>query len=341
MRYKVAYICNSNHSEMLRLFGLKINQLGDKVSYYSSSEFAKKNNVGISSFSRTNLVSLWLVLDCVYAFILLLRLIFSGVKVIIFDSAHISNIPIAILAKVFRFRLIFTIHDWIPHEGDQQNKVKVYNKFVKKNLANEFVVFSHVKSDKPLHVMKLGGYERIKTDNNTSKNFLFFGRIEPYKGIENLINISDMIFEIDPQFKLVIAGSGDSPFLKPLSQKKNVEVINRFVTDKELEWFLSDSCCVILPYISATQSGVILHTYSASRAVVAFDVGCLDEYIINKKTGILVKNKDLGLFVNAMHEVYLNQYEYYQQVSITYDKLYSKTPFIEQYIKFTSVIGCK
>jgi glycosyltransferase involved in cell wall biosynthesis len=52
--------------------------------------------------------------------------------------------------------------------------------------------------------------------------------------------------------------------------------------------YFNCSDCVILPYKSATQSGVIVDSYSFSRPCIAFNVGGIKEQIVDGQTGFLV-----------------------------------------------------
>lgn len=45
----------------------------------------------------------------------------------------------------------------------------------------------------------------------------------------------------------------------------------------------------ILPYTSATQSGVIVDSYRLSRPVIAFNVGAISEQIEGGVTGFLIE----------------------------------------------------
>ena len=67
-----------------------------------------------------------------------------------------------------------------------------------------------------------------------------------------------------------------------------------------MEEYFINSDIVILPYNSATQSGVVIDSYKYSRPVIAFDVGALSEQIINGNTGFLIKNKNIDEFVNKI-----------------------------------------
>jgi glycosyltransferase involved in cell wall biosynthesis len=49
---------------------------------------------------------------------------------------------------------------------------------------------------------------------------------------------------------------------------------------------------VVLPYVSATQSGVVPVAYSFGKPVVATTVGALPEYVDHGRTGLLVPPRD-------------------------------------------------
>ena len=92
--------------------------------------------------------------------------------------------------------------------------------------------------------------------NNIEKRYiLFFGRIEEYKGVKYLYEAFINSEELSKQYYLVIAGKGELPF-KHLKNDKIV-IINRYIKDEEISTLYQNAACVVYPYISATQSGVM------------------------------------------------------------------------------------
>lgn len=57
---------------------------------------------------------------------------------------------------------------------------------------------------------------------------------------------------------------------------------------------------IILPYESATQSGVIMDAYKHSRPVISFDVGAISEQVIDGNTGFLVEEGNIDMFVSKL-----------------------------------------
>jgi len=302
---KIAIVCNSINPDLVQYFRVKVDRFfnDDRFIFLGNIRLAKHLKIKCSSFSKDAGFHTWILVDAIFSIFIAIRLCIKNVKCVVFDTAHASNIPLAILLKLLKVKLVFTIHDWEPHEGRQQRAVKLYNNFVDKYLADEYIVFSPVNSARPVNLLTLSGFEKKGEPNKCGNYFLFFGRIEPYKGLRNLLTIAKMVLNQGFDYKFVIAGKGDDVVLDQLASLSNVEIINRFITDKELNDLLKGAIATILPYDSATQSGVILHSYSYSVPVIAFDVGALSRYIDDGVSGILVPYCDYNLFIEALREV--------------------------------------
>ena len=69
---------------------------------------------------------------------------------------------------------------------------------------------------------------------------------------------------------------------------------------EELAALLVNCSLCVCPYTDATQSGVIMTSFSLGKPVVATNVGGLSECIENKKSGILVPAKDPDALAKAI-----------------------------------------
>lgn len=116
---------------------------------------------------------------------------------------------------------------------------------------------------------------------------LFFGRIHPYKGLDYLLEAVRQIkgFTV----RLVIAGDG---VITSSNIPQNTILINRFIEDEEINAIFKIAHVVVLPYISATQSGVIPLAYFYGKPVIATNVGALPEAVIHGETGLIVPPRD-------------------------------------------------
>lgn len=264
---------------------------------------------------------------------LLFRLIYrirrEQFDVIYFESLHTWNLPIMALCgrKVHTYQVI---HEVIPHEGDSQVKmVDLMNKAVCL-LANTVVLRNQTYIDEMLKRYKIS-VERVKflelwrrypvyTEPQYTGRVLFFGRINPYKGADNLLEIVrlcpeiqfDVIGRVDPQMEYIA---------EQLAREPNVKLNNEYVSDDDMREAFIQADWVIVPYNSASQSGIIIDAYKYSRPVIAFDVGAIAEQVEDGLSGYLIAAGDNEAFAKrlrlaismgtiAFHELSENAYHY-------------------------------
>ena len=208
-----------------------------------------------------------------------------------------------------------TIHDVGVHEGGNSIVNKWWNKTNFKD-AEKFIILSRKYVPKLLErgidikdiiVIPHAGfdyYAKIGSPSQcegTGKQILFFGRIDQYKGLDILLDAMEVIIANVPDARLCIASNGDISKYKVKLEKlhKNIDLHIRWIKDEEVAGFVSKCDFILLPYTHATQSGVIPLAYAFAKPVVATDVGCLDEQIIDNFTGYLVPNRDITAIAAA------------------------------------------
>jgi len=118
--------------------------------------------------------------------------------------------------------------------------------------------------------------------------YLFIGRIEKYKGVEKLISVYSSENNKNVP-KLIIAGKGNIQKYEAdlANDNGNIILINRFIENEEMNWLIKNCVCVILPYLEASQSGILPTAYSLGKPVIASNIEGLRELVINGKTGYL------------------------------------------------------
>lgn len=131
---------------------------------------------------------------------------------------------------------------------------------------------------------------------------LFFGRIWPYKGLEYLIRAEPLVSAAVPEARFVIAGQGEdlARYRGLMVHPERFEVHNRFIPDEESPGYFRRASVVALPYIDASQSGVIPMAYTFARPVVATRVGGLPELVDDGCTGLLVPPGDHRALAEAL-----------------------------------------
>ena len=129
---------------------------------------------------------------------------------------------------------------------------------------------------------------------------LFFGFIKPYKGLVHLIDAAPRLRErFGPDgVRVLMVGDvyGDpAVYRERIAASGAADIIrlhDRYVADEEVEpWFVA-SDLVVLPYESATQSGIALLAWNYDKPVVTTAVGGLPELIRDGETGFLVPPGD-------------------------------------------------
>ena len=135
--------------------------------------------------------------------------------------------------------------------------------------------------------------------------FLFFGRLIKYKGIDVLMRSLDDILIKHPDEKLVIAGRGDLSEYEEITNRfrANLEIHNEFIPDNEVERYFRDVDFVVAPYTNATQSGVVLLSYSFARPVIASNSGGLPEQVVDGYSGYIVQANDSVELANTINKM--------------------------------------
>ena len=138
------------------------------------------------------------------------------------------------------------------------------------------------------------------SDSIKSKFFLFFGRIDKYKGINNMLLAYS---KYKGECNLIIAGNGvlteDERSL--IDADERVIVLNRYIKDSEMIWLFQNAIALVLPYIEATQSGIIPIAYKFGKPVIVSDVEGLTQFVTNRETGYICSCSDE--YVNAFNNL--------------------------------------
>lgn len=265
--------------------------------------------------------------------------------VIFFETLHVWNLAIMMCChkgtKIFQM-----IHDLIPHQGDKQEKsVNLMNKAVCK-LADYIVLANRKYVPKVTELYKVPR-SRVRyvdmwrrfpeyTEPRYTKHALFFGRMNPYKGVDNLLKI----VKLCPEIQFDVVGRVDPQVQEDVDKLKampNVSMNNGYVTDDEMAQAFINADWIVLPYNTATQSGVVIDGYRYGRPSIAFNVGAISEQIDDGKSGFLIKSGDCAAFAEKLKQsVQMGKPDYAALSKAAYDygvKKYSATGAIDRILK--------
>jgi glycosyltransferase involved in cell wall biosynthesis len=223
------------------------------------------------------------------------------------DVLHVQqgHLWFNILLRAFRrYPLVVTVHDPVAHPGDRggaKTPQFVMNRAFR--AADELIVHAN---SLVADLVNASGVEwkRIHTIphrvdpvvdetadvDEEPTTVLFFGRIWPYKGLDVLVDAEPLIAARVPALKIVIAGEGESfdRYYSRMQHSERFEVYNTFVDNELRARLFARASVVVLPYIQASQSGVVPIAYAFGKPVVATTVGGLPEAVEHGVTGLLV-----------------------------------------------------
>lgn len=139
------------------------------------------------------------------------------------------------------------------------------------------------------------------------KTLLFFGLIREYKGLDILI---EAFSQLDGSYQLLIGGEAYGPFdryealINASPNKDRIHLFNRFISDSDVNKFFCASDLCVLPYRSATQSGISSIAYHFDLPMVTTSVGGLKEMIGDTGTGIVTDEISPGAIKAAIERFF-------------------------------------
>jgi glycosyltransferase involved in cell wall biosynthesis len=122
---------------------------------------------------------------------------------------------------------------------------------------------------------------------------LFFGFIRKYKGLDIAIGAMPAILKKYPKAILLGAGesyTGDEEYRKlidDLGLRDHVRLNTDYIANDEVRYYFSAANVAVLPYRSATQSGIVQIAYNFDTPVIATNVGGLAEVVIDGISGLI------------------------------------------------------
>ena len=220
------------------------------------------------------------------------------------------------LSRLRRYALVLTIHDPIAHLGDapsqktpravwhygfrQADHFIVHTEYVKRWVVRELGVRSTAVHTVPLAFET--DPELPPSAVSHSPTVLFFGRIWPYKGLMYLVRAEPAISEAVPDVEIVIAGEGEdlAKYRSAMAHPDRFAVHDQYISPSELAELFGRADVIVLPYVDATQSGVVPLAYAYGKPVVATTVGGLPEMVEHGVTGLLVPPRDEAALAEAV-----------------------------------------
>jgi|KBSMisStandDraft_5_1062788.scaffolds.fasta_scaffold00065_29 glycosyltransferase involved in cell wall biosynthesis len=207
-------------------------------------------------------------------------------------------------------KIAVSLHDPVSHSGEDDWRTRLtrssfsriagvyffYSEFARQQFES---AYPRIGIRRRLLNMNPYSYYRnyISGVENRSRDYiLFFGRISPYKGLENFLGAIPDVLTKFPNQKFLMAGrinNGYQPDLSILEKfPNNIQFINRYIPNRELVELISSAQFVVCPYKDATQSGVLMTSFACNTPVIASNVGAFPQYIREGWNGSLIEVND-------------------------------------------------
>ena len=232
-----------------------------------------------------------------------------------------SYFAVLLITKLLcRTKVLLIVDNAIPHEkrpGDMLFTKLVFS------LTDYFVVMSEAVRDDLLKVKpsakfiltphplyEVFGKPKDKDEAKralgvSGRVILFFGFIRQYKGLHVLLEAMPKVLK-DVPLTLVVAGEfyedKDSYIerIEQLQLKGSVRVLDKFIPNEAVGDYFSAADVLVLPYLSATQSGITQIAFAFDLPVIATSMGGLPEVVKDGETGFLVPPNDPDALADAV-----------------------------------------
>jgi len=216
-------------------------------------------------------------------------------------------------------KVIYTAHNILPHRSGKKQYAdlsKIYNKVDRILVHGEQTrrEFSDLYEDfkNKVSIQRHGSFsgQNLRYDRRLvnedilakmdvpNKRFIFFGNIFYNKGVDRLAKTWLENFKDLQQYLLIIAGKKDRNY-KELNEIEaeikacsNILYIDHFIDDNLLNYLVDQSQLVLLPYRSASMSGVVFTAAEFKKSVLATKTGAIEEYLEDDINSFLVDNSD-------------------------------------------------
>ena len=203
---------------------------------------------------------------------------------------------------------VVTVHDPTPHPGAVRRglaKRLVQRRWLCRAAA--VVVhgeelraqFAEVDGGRPAVVIPHGAaLAEAPLPPPSRPSVLFFGRLQPYKGLHVLLRAMEQVWRSRPDIELAVFGAGPEAALitdHPLIRKRI-----GYIPESELDDALAAASVVVLPYVQASQSGVGMLALARGIPVVVTETGSLPDLALDPT--FVVAPGDPGALADALLE---------------------------------------
>jgi glycosyltransferase involved in cell wall biosynthesis len=260
-------------------------------------------NLSIETFSGPVSLALRTLLLPLTLRRLMARMKAANIRAIVTVMPHIWGLALQYAARRAGIRTILILHDAEPHPGERR---PLFDWLVRREVrsADRVVTFSNFVADRAIALNDMTEARAIRLYHPifafacepkgraapaSPFRLLFFGRILPYKGVGMLLEAFALLRAAGLDCELRIAGRGEIDAPEGAMAQPGLTVERGWVDPAAIADILNWADAMVLPYLEASQSGVIAAAYGANLPVIATPVGGLTEQVADGRTGLLAK----------------------------------------------------
>jgi len=150
------------------------------------------------------------------------------------------------------------------------------------------------------------------TPTREGRTILFFGKVRKYKGLSVLLEAMPKVLQrLDCRLEIVgeFYDSIDkyNRLIRKLGLETSVRVDNRYVPNEEVPGIFERADLLVLPYVSASASGVAQIALSNALPVIASTAGGLSEAVIDGVNGLMFSSGDSDALAERIVHYFTNQ----------------------------------
>lgn len=223
---------------------------------------------------------------------------------------------VRLLRAPLRRRVCFLCHNVMPHEGNPLQTLLTRYAFPRTGfyIVHSEQDRSQLAALRPRATIRKGchpTYSEFATGSTSDKRearralglaedrrtMLFFGLVRNYKGLKYLIEAMPRVRRAFDSHLLVVGEFYDDKasyleLIDRLGLRGAITVVDRYVPNEEVGRYFSAADVAVLPYTSATQSGIVQVAYGLNTPVIVTRVGGLPEVVDDGRTGLVVAPED-------------------------------------------------
>ncbi|MBC7187178.1 MAG: glycosyltransferase [Calditrichaeota bacterium] len=239
---------------------------------------------------------------------------------------------VAFLSKLLcAARVVYICDNIVPHEG---TRLDVPLTRLALAFVDHFVVMSHTVQQDLLRFVPHADFRHVphpvysifgdplpkeearrRLGLGSGNLILFFGYVRAYKGLHVLLQAMPEVLRQTP-VRLLVAGefySDKSTYLQLIEQlgiSSAVTIMDEFIPNQDVKLYYSAADVVVLPYLSATQSGIVQIAYHFNKPVITTDVGGLPDEVVHGATGFVVPANDPKALASAIVSYFAEKKEH-------------------------------